>query len=108
MIELTWYVSLQKCKEQLEKEEKYGYGMYLRKISKGLKVNPETVERHRQSYLFWQDLYFFKFFGGPEAHPPLWTMEPRWEQEIAYEWWRGYFSFLWRGAKSEQPIRYFD
>jgi len=36
-----------------------------------------------------------------DAHPPLWTIRPRWEMEYAYDWWEAFTSYFWQGAKSK-------
>ncbi len=108
LFDLLWFVSLAECFDALDAEDKYGYGMYLRRIDKGLKVNPETVERHKISYNFYLDLYIYKVLRREGIHDPIYVVRPRWEQEMMRDWWHCWFSYKWQGAKTEQPIRYFD
>jgi hypothetical protein len=103
-----WYISLQECRHQLENCINYGYGLDERRIKKGLKVIEKTVERHRQSMEFWQELYCYKLLTDQGYHRPIYTYEPRWEQEIMYEWWRIFFSYGWQGAKTDSKPMYIE
>jgi len=74
-----WYISLHECKSKLIDCENYGYGLDLRRIKKGLKVIESTVQRHKESYEFWMELYSYKLLTDQGKHWPIRVMEPRWE-----------------------------
>jgi hypothetical protein len=97
-----WYISKAECRNELLKCENYGYGLDIRRIKKGLKVIDTTVERHKNEYDFWLDLYVYKLLRGEGYHPPLYLIEPRWEYEQMYDWWTCYFSYSWKGAKQDE------
>jgi hypothetical protein len=99
MIENLWYVSLSECFTELMKEENYGYGLDCRKIKKGLKTNPKTVQRHYESYCFFLEAFCSKLLHSENEHPPLWVIQPESQQAIAYWWWDCFFSYKWQGAK---------
>ena len=101
MYDLLWFVSLNECREKLNACESYGYGLDRRKIKKNLPTVAKTVERHEQEYFFWLDLLTYKMMRWEGIHDPLWTMSPRFEQEMAYDWWTVYMSYGWQGAKHE-------
>ena len=92
-------ISLAECRDKLMDADKYGYGLDRRKIKKYLPYNRELFNQHRATYYFYLDLYTWKLMRGQGFHAPISIMEPRWEQEIAYDWWIGFFSYAWRGAK---------
>lgn len=102
---MLWYVSLQEIKSKLINANNYGYGLDIRKIKKGLPTKELTVQRHKEEYEFFLDLYVYKLLRDEGHHPPLWTMSPRWEQEIAYDFWTAYLSYSWQGAKSKNSGR---
>jgi hypothetical protein len=85
--------------------ENYGYGLDVRRIEKGLKVIETTVQRHKESFEFWKDLYIYKLLRGEGYHSPLYLIEPRWEYEQIYDFWIVYFSYSWRGAKADLSER---
>ena len=88
MFELLWYIPSSTIFELLDKEDKYGYNLYVRKMAKGLKVNPEVVEMHKASYSILLDLYVYKQLAECQ-HPPIWTIQPEWEEQKArWEWER--------------------
>ena len=99
MTDLLWHVTLAECREELLKEEQYGYGLIKRKIKKFLPYNRETFDRHRELYYFWLDMYSWKLLHGEGFHWPIRLIYPRWEMEIALDWWRVYFSYKYQGAK---------
>jgi hypothetical protein len=96
-----WFVSLAEARDEMLKADAYGYGLDKRKIKEFRPYNRQTFDRHRASYYFWLDLYTYKLLRWEGIHSPIYTMEPRWEQEIAYEYWRYYFSYSWHGAKAD-------
>ena len=104
--ELLRFVSLAECRKHLIDCENYGYGLDVRRIAKGLPTKEATVQRHRESYDFWMDLFVYKTLRGEGYHPPLYLMEPTFEMEKALDWWQAYFSFLWKGAKTDVPIKF--
>lgn len=101
MIPNLWFVTLQECREKLINCENYGYGLDKRKIKKYLPTIYKTVKRHKEEYYFYLDLYTYKLLKGEGYHPPLYLVEPRWEQEIMRDWWSAFFSYRWQGAKPE-------
>jgi len=107
MMDDLWWVSLAECRQKLFKEYNSGYGTYFRK--KGFKGwNGKTYKRHKQSYYFWFELYCYKLLTDQGYHIPIYIIEPRWEQEIMYEFWRIYFSYGWQGAKTDRKPNYID
>jgi len=46
------------------------------------------------------DLYLWKQMNEM-PHPPLWVIEPIWEQEKMYDEWLAYSSYFWQGAKAK-------
>jgi hypothetical protein len=101
-----WYVTLAEARDKLLNCENYGYGRDLSLIKKGLPVIQETVERHKSSYQFWMELYCYKLLRDEGRHWPVRVMEPRWEMEIALDWWTAYFSYSWQGAKTDRiPLK---
>jgi hypothetical protein len=101
MYDLLWHITLAECRQKLIECESYGYGLDRRRIKKYQPTIYKTVQRHRESYYFWLDLYTYKLLRYEGVHPPLWTMKPEWEAEIAREWWSVYFSYQWQGAKAD-------
>ncbi len=106
MIDNLWYISLAEAKDKMLKADAYGYGLDVRRIAKGLSTKEDTVQRHKNSYDFWLDLFVYKTLRGEGYHPPLYLMEPIFEMEKALDWWRAYFSYSWQGAKTDGPIKY--
>ena len=102
------FVTLAECKKNLIDAENYGYGLDVRRIKKGLPTKEDTVQRHKESYEWWLDLFVYKTLRGGGYHPPLYLIEPRWEQDKAYEWWRCYFSYKYQGAKTDEKPRYVE
>lgn len=100
-----WFVSLAECRNELLKADAYGYGLDVRKIAQGLPVVEKTVQRHKESYFFWLDLYTTKLLTNEGVHAPLYIVEPRFEQEKLYTFWICYFSYSWRGAKADLSER---
>lgn len=74
-------------------EQNYGYGLYVRKQAKSLKVNVDLMERHKECYYILLDILIYKEMTENQ-HPPLWTVAPRWEQDKAYWDWERYLSWL--------------
>jgi len=93
VFELLWYIPKSMVFSLLMSEENYGWGLYKRKMAKRLKVNIETVEKHKQSYHILCDLLAFKEFNECQ-HPPIWVMAPQWEQDKAYWDWERYLNWL--------------
>ena len=106
MMELLRFVTLAECKQKMLQCDNYGYGLDVRRIAKGLPTKEPTVQRHKESYDFWMDLFVYKTLRGEGYHPPLYLISPIWEQEKAYKWWQCYFSYSWRGAKTDVPIKF--
>lgn len=104
--EMLRFVTLAECRKNLIDANNYGYGLDVRRIAKGLPTKEATVQRHRESYDFWLDLFVFKTLRGEGYHPPLYLIEPTWEMEKAYIEWNAYFSYAWQGAKTDVPIKY--
>ncbi len=100
------FVSLAECRKKLIDANNYGYGLDVRRIAKGLPTKDSTVQRHKDSYDFWLDLFVYKKLRGEGYHPPLYLISPIWEQEKAYDFWRCYFSYSYQGAKTDGPIKY--
>lgn len=100
-----WFVTLSECRNELLKCDAYGYGLDVRKIAKGLPVIEKTVQRHKEAYFFWLDLFTTKLLTGEGVHAPLYVIEPRWEQDQMYMWWNAYFSYSWRGARADTGDR---
>jgi hypothetical protein len=105
VIDNLQYVTLSECLSELLKCDNYGWGLDVRRIAKGLKVIDATVQRHKESYDFWLDMYTVKLLKNEGIHAPLYVIEPRWEQEILYAYWIAYFSYSWRGAKADLSER---
>ena len=101
MTDLLWHVTWAECRKQLLQCEQYGYGLDKRKIKKFLPTIYSTVQRHKELYYFWLDMFVYKTLRNEGIHAPLYLIEPRWEQEIQYDIWRYWFSFKWQGAKAE-------
>lgn len=103
---MLWYVSLQEIKTKLINASNYGYGLDIRKIKKGLTTKELTVQRHKEEYEFFLDLFVYKTLRGEGFHPPLYLISPIFEQEKAYDFWRCYFSYQYQGAKTNVPIKF--
>ncbi len=99
LFDMLKFVSLAECRKKLINADNYGYGLDMRRIAKGLPTKETTVQRHRESYDFWMDLFVYKTLRGEGYHPPLYLMEPTFEMEKALDWWQCYFSYSWQGAK---------
>jgi hypothetical protein len=102
MMEFLRFVTLAECRQKMLDCNNYGHGLDVRRIKKGLKVIEATVERHKNSYDFWLDMFVFKTLRGEGYHWPIRTMSPRWEMEITLDWWNCFFSYSWQGAKQEE------
>lgn len=102
MMELLRFVTLAECQHQLMNCNNYGWGLDIRRKHKGLKTYEATVQRHKESYDFWMDLFVWKTLRGEGYHWPIRTMSPRWEMEIALAWWQCFFSYSWQGAKQDE------
>jgi len=63
-------------------------------------VNKIRERKSIQRYLWLMDLWTWKQ-NEEMPHPPLWVIEPKWEQEIMYDEWLAYSSYFWQGAKSK-------
>jgi hypothetical protein len=99
MTDLLWHVSLAECREQLLKEENYGYGLIKRRIKKFLPYSRSEFNRHRELYFWWMDMFVYKTLRNEGIHAPIYLVEPRFEQELMYDWWKAYQSYKWQGAK---------
>ena len=88
-----WWVSQWWVFQELQKEENYGHGLYVRKRARNLPFREETAKQHEEHYWLLMDLHTYKTMNE-DKHPPLWTIAPRWEQELAYDQWESYQNWL--------------
>jgi len=90
---LLCHVSHYEVWNLLQREDNYGYGLYVRKKKKGLKVIEKTYERSKERFEFLLDLWIYKQMNE-DRHWPLWTIAPQFEQDKAYQEWYCYLDYL--------------
>ena len=99
-----WYIPKSMIFKKIIQEENYGYGLYVRKMAKALKVNVETVEKHKECYFILCDLLMYKEMNESD-HPPIWTYQPEFEMQKMYWEWERYLNWLENRAFDSRRLR---
>jgi len=88
-----WWVSQWWVEQELDREEKYGHGLYVRKRARNLPFREETAKQHEEHYNVLLDWRIHKIMNE-DPHPPLSLTYPRWEMEKAKWEWERYQNWL--------------